>query len=197
MSEALARPGGRRRSRRGAALLAAAALAWAVPAAASPAFHVDHLSTYLRQGVYYMDADFSLPLNERAHDALSNGVALTFVLDIHIVRRRRLLWNVVVARLRERYRLSYRPLTENYRVRNLNSGAEESYGSLPAALAAVSHVRDLPLVDTSVLAPKTRYFVAVRIVLDTKDLPGPLKLIAAVVPGWQLASDWRREALAR
>jgi len=198
VNEAPASPGGRRRRPLCAAvLLAVAALASAAPAAAPPAFRVEHLSTHRRQGVYYLNADFSLKLNGRAHEALSNGVALTFVLDVHIVRRRRLIWNAVVARLRERYRLSYRPLTEDYRVRNLNSGAQDSYDSLTAALAAVSRVRDLPLVDTSLLAAQTRYFVAVRIVLDTKDLPGPLKLIAAVVPGWQLASGWRQEALAR
>lgn len=187
----------------GAACLRAIAPAVAVvvftlasPAAsAAPAFRVSGLSTHLERGVYYLDANLSLQLNQRARDALANGVALTFVVNIHIVHRRKLLWNSVVAQLRQRYRLSYRPLTERYRVKNLNSGAAEGYDSLAQALAAVSRIHDLPLVDASLLDPHTRYFVALRVLLDTKDLPGPLKLIAAIVPGWQLSSPWRDRVL--
>lgn len=176
--------------------LAAFALTFAAAASAAPVFRVNSLVTHLRHGVYYLDADLSLRLNQRARDALSNGVALTFVINIHIVHRRRFLWNAVVARLTQRYRLSYHPLTERFRVKNLNSGAVEGYDDLARALAALSRIRDLPLVDASLLASRTRYFVAMRIVLDTKELPGPLKLIAAVVPGWQLASPWRDRVLA-
>lgn len=180
-----------------APVLVAAVLALAAPAAsARPAFRVDSFATHLKRGVYYLDANLSLRLNRRAHDALSNGVALTFVVTIRIVHRRRFLWNAVVAHLTQRYRLRYHPLTERYRVENLNSGAAQGYDSLAQALAAVSTIHELPLVDASLLDARTRYFVAMRVVLDTKDLPGPLKLIAAVVPGWQLSSAWRDQALA-
>ncbi len=178
-------------------LLAAALAVVPLTAAAAPAFRVDTMSTHLKRGVYYLNADLGLHLNKRARDALTNGVALTFVVSIHIVHRRRWLWNSVVAKLVQRYRLRYRPLTERYRVTNLNSGAGEGHDSLAAALAAVSTIRELPLVDASLLNPRTRYMVALRVVLDTSDLPGPLKLIAAVVPGWQLASDWHDQVLTR
>lgn len=168
-----------------------------IAAYAAPAFKVDRISTQLRRGVYYLDAGLHLALNKRARDALSNGVALTFVVDIHIVHRRTFLWNAVIARLTERYRLRYRPLTERYRVKNLNSGAAAEYASLNNAMAALSRIHDLPLVDASLLEPGTRYVVAMRVVLDTKDLPGPLKLIAAVVPGWRLTSAWRNQVLRR
>lgn len=177
--------------------LAAAILVLVSPAAsAAPAFSVNSLATHFKRGVYYLDADLSLRLNQRARNALSNGVSLTFVVNIRIVHRRRFWWNAVAAKLTERYRLSYHPLTERYRVNNLNSGAAEGYDSLAQALSAISRIRELPLVDASLLAPRTRYIVALRVVLSTKTLPGPLKLIAAVVPGWRLASSWRNGVLA-
>lgn len=183
--------------RRGAGLVLLMVLlaAAASPARAAPAFAITHIATRLDHGVYYVKADMSLRLNNRAREALDNGVALTFVISIHIFHRRLWLWNAVIAHLTERYRLSYSPLTERYRIENLNSGAKHGYDTLAQALAAISHISDLPVIDADLLAKGTRYYVAMRIVLDTKQLPGPLKAIATIVPGWQLASQWREQRL--
>ncbi len=164
-------------------------------ARAAPGFAITHIATQLDHGVYYVQADMNLGLNARARQTLDYGVALTFVISIHILHRRLWLWNAVVANLTERYRLSYLPLTERYQIENLNSGARMSYDTLVNALSAISHIRALPVIDADLLDRDTRYYVAMRIVLDTKQLPGPLKAIAAIVPGWQLASEWREQRL--
>src|SRR5690625_1167360 len=109
------------------ALLCAMALAATPAVHAEPAFAIKHISTRLENGVYYLNADMHLKLNQRARHALNNGVALTFVIDIHVLHRRLWLWNSVDANLTERFKLRYFPLTEHYRIANLNSGARESY----------------------------------------------------------------------
>lgn len=162
---------------------------------AEPGFTIENISTQLEDGVYYVDADFRLELNQHAHEALDSGVALTFVINIHIQHHRLWLWNGVDADLTERYRLRYFPLTERYRVSNLNSGARHSYTTLTAALLAISRIRHLPVIDATLLESDTDYYVAMHIVLDTKQLPGPLKVMASIVPGWQMASDWREVPL--
>lgn len=174
-------------------LLALGALA---PAArAAPDFSIKDAQTNLRRGIYYLDADLHLALNRRARDALANGVPLTFVVQIHVIHGRKLLWNAVVAELAERYRLSYLPLSERYQIKNLNSGSEDGYDSLAAALAAIGRIRDLPVIDASLLDKDARYLVAMRVVLDTAQLPAPLKLVAVFMPGWQLESHWRQWVL--
>lgn len=165
-------------------------------AVAAPAFAVTAASTTLVRGEYYLDADLDLRLNQRARDALANGVALTLVVEVHIVHGRKLLWNAVVAELNERYRLSYRPLSRGYSVNNLNSGEIKSYDSLSAALGAIGRIRNLPLIDASLLDKRTRYLGTMRVVLDTGDLPGPLRLVAVFMPGWQLQSTWRQWVIA-
>jgi hypothetical protein len=178
-----------------ALLLAGFVFAASPEASARPAFAILSIATHLEQGVYYLDTHMRLDLNQRARKALDNGVALDFRIPIHITHRRLWLWNVVVAHLTERYRLRYFPLTDNYRIANLNSGAHHGFDTLAAALAAIGDIRHLPLIDASLLDPHTRYYIAVRVVLDTKKLPGPLKVAAEVVPGWQLASQWRAQRL--
>lgn len=197
MHETRARRGGAAAMRPAAlALLALLGILAAAPnACADGGFSVLDAHTALRRGVYYLDADLGLELNQRARDALANGVPLTFVVEIHVIHGRKLLWNAVVAELAERYRLRFLPLSERYQVRNLNSGTVNGYDSLDAALIAISRIRDLPVIDADLLQKNTRYLAAMRVVLDTTDLPGPLKLMAVFMPGWQLESDWRQWVL--
>ncbi len=167
-----------------------------VSAAHAAGFRVTDLSTHRAQGVYYLNADLALELNREARTALAHGVTLTFVVNIEIKRRRGWwVWNKTVAELAERYRLSYRPLAERYRLDNLNSGWSEGYATRTAALNAIGHLRKLPLIDTSLLDPRAHYYLLLRVVLDTHQLPGPLKLLAAIMPGWGLASGWRQVRL--
>lgn len=166
--------------------------------AMAKSFNVESMATQRLQGVYYLSADLGLQLNQEALDALKHGVALTFVVDIKVERKRSWwIWDKTVAALTERYRLSYRPLAERYRLDNLNSGANEEYATRDAALNAISHIRKLPVIDATLLNTHAHYYVLVRVVLDTHDLPGPLKLLAAILPGWRQASDWRRVRLTQ
>lgn len=184
--------------RRGASrlTLAVALGAGLVPVALAGSFSVQGMSTQRVQGVYYLDANLGLQLNQQAQNAIAHGVALTFVVHIKVERQRGWwIWDKNVAELTERYRLSYKPLAERYRLDNLNSGANEEYASCEAALQAISHIRKLPVIDASLLNAQGRYYVLLRVVLDTHDLPGPLKLLAAILPGWRQASDWRRARL--
>lgn len=176
-------------------LVLVAALALAPAARGEPAFAIERVTTRLDGGVYYLDADMQLKLNERAHRALDNGVALTFVIQIHVLHHWFWLWDSVDANLSERYKLRYFPLTERYRIENLNSGARTSYATLEAALTAISHIRHLPVIDAALLDGDTTYYISLRAVLDTKQLPGPLQVMARIVPGWQLASPWHEERL--
>ncbi|MGA7964913.1 MAG: DUF4390 domain-containing protein [Gammaproteobacteria bacterium] len=178
-------------------LILSLALGMGLCAAAHAAgFSVNSLATQRTQGVYYVNADLALKLNQQARDALAHGVALTFVVDIKVKRRRGWwIWNKTVAELYERYRLSYRPLAERYRLDNLNSGLNEEYATRSAALNALSHIRKLPLIDASLLDAHAHYYLLLRVVLDTNQLPGPLKLLAAILPGWGQASDWRQARL--
>ncbi|MGH8126995.1 MAG: DUF4390 domain-containing protein [Gammaproteobacteria bacterium] len=160
-------------------------------------FSVSSLSTQRVQGVYYVNADLALRLNQHARDALAHGVGLTFVVDVKVKRRRAWwIWNKTVAELAERYRLSYRPLAERYRLDNLNSGLNEEYATQDAALASICHIRKLPLIDASLIDPHAHYYLLLRVVLDTNQLPGPLKLLAVILPGWGQASGWRQASLA-
>lgn len=163
------------------------------PAAADDevGFTVNDADTELRDQVYLLDADLDLRFSEETLEALDSGVPLTVSLDISVQQRRSWYWfDSELAALEQRYRLHYYPLSGQYLVRNVNSGALYAYPTLSSALAGLGRVRDLPLIDQNLIEPDADYQVELRARLDIESLPAPLRPLAYVTPSWRLSSDW-------
>ncbi len=173
-------------------LLAALVLLFALGggALADDAFSVRDVHTSVEHQVYRLDADIDYALTVDALDALQNGVPLSLKVFIEVYRRRSWWWDKQVASLVQRYRLRYHALAEKYLVQNLNSGAQETYGSLAAALRALGTIRDLPIIDQNLLNPHDRYWGRMRVELDIESLPAPLRPLAYLSSQWRLGSEW-------
>ncbi len=153
---------------------------------------VRQAETYLDGDVLRLDADVDLRLPRDVREGLENGLPVTFLMDIQIQRPREWLWNETLAHLQQRYRLTYLPLSQQYEVFNVNSGARYLYPRLGLALNHIGHPRGLPLVDRRLLAEGERYVGALRVAVDADALPVTLRLLSYVTTGWRLESDWYR-----
>lgn len=182
------------RHRRWLALLAGWGLAALGATVAFPAqagdFTVRNAHTALDRQIYRLDADLGYHLSEAALEALSNGVTLTLVLDIEVYQPRRYLWDEVVASLEQRNQIRYHALSDQYILRNLNSGSQYAYSSLEMALRAMGRISALPVIDAPLLADGASYKVRVRSRLDIDSLPVPLRLKAYVSSEWWMDSGW-------
>lgn len=176
----------------GATLIALACLGFASRAlGADPAsFVVRTANTELRHGVYYLEADMHLDLDEDAANALINGVPLVLKIEIEVSRERSLLWDPTVAELTQSYKLSYHALSRRYIVSNLNSGRQASFGSYQAALAHLGYIQSLPIIDASLLSPDERYDIRMRALLNIQIVPTGFQLITSLFSGEEQASDW-------
>lgn len=160
-------------------------------------FEVRSASTTLVDGVYHLDARLQLVLSSEALDALTSGVPLTIELQIQLLRNRRLYLDALDAELAVRFELEYRPLSERYLVRNLNSGEQDSFATLYSALNNLGRIVDLPIIDDALLRPDKDYRIRVRAMLQTQQYPAPLRLLFFWRGQWQLQSDWYEWTLAR
>lgn len=160
-------------------------------------FEIRSASTELVDGVHKLNARLQLVLSSEALEALSSGVPLTIELQIDIIQVRRFYWDDVDAELAIRYELEYRPLSQRYIVRNLNSGDQDSFATLYSALNTLGRVQDLPVIDNSVLDPDKNYRIRVRALLNTQQYPAPLRLLFFWRDQWQLASKWSEWLLER
>ncbi len=177
------------RGRLVALLLALATVALAAPARADEIL-VTRAALEAADEGYFLAADFELELSSRLEDALSKGVPLFFLVEFEATRPRWYWFDERAAAASQTWRLSFHALTRTYR---LSSGAlTQSFPTLSEAMRTLSRVRSWLVADRGELKPDTRYVVAVRMRLDTTQLPKPFQVSALANRDWTLASNWYR-----
>jgi len=160
-------------------------------------FEVRSASTYSVDGVHRLDARLQLVLSSEALAALESGVTLTIELQMQVIRSRRLLIDSVDAELAVRYELEYRPLSQRYILKNLNSGDQDSFATLYSALNSLGRVQGLPVIDDALLMPDRTYRLRLRAMLNTQQYPASLRLLFFWRGQWQLQSEWFEWLLER
>lgn len=153
-------------------------------------FEVRSASTTTVDGVHRLNARLQLVLSSEAHEALSSGVPLTIELQMELIRNRSLWWDDSEAQLAVRFELEYRPLSQRYIVRNLNSGEQDSFATLYSALNNLGRIQGLPVIDDALLDSDGRYRIRLRAMLQTQQYPAPLRMLFFWRSDWQLQSEW-------
>ena len=153
-------------------------------------FIVEHADSRLVEGVYVLDARISYHFNPDVMEALESGVPLTIELEIEIMRPREWLWDETFTTLKQRYRLQYHALTQQYLLKNLNSDIQYNFPTRQGSLEALGEIYDLPLLDNRLLDAGVHYTARLRADLDIESLPGPLRLVAYLSPQWRVQSEW-------
>ncbi|HEY7904591.1 MAG TPA: DUF4390 domain-containing protein [Casimicrobiaceae bacterium] len=141
-------------------------------------------------GEVLLSADFDFNLNATLDEALSKGIALYIDLEFTLTRPR---WYWVDEKVVDQvttYRLSYAPLTRQYRI---GSGLmSQSFATLDEVERFIGRVTSRPVARASALSKGTRYDAALRLKLDAGQLPKPLQVSALASREWQLSSEWLR-----
>lgn len=154
-------------------------------------FTIRDAQAHLVDGVYQLEADIRYQFSDPVHEALANGVPITINLQIVIERQRDYLWNKTVTSLQQHYSIQYHALTGQYIIRDLNRGSQQSFRSLNSALLTLGEVRELPLLDQSLLKkPDVVHQVRLRSEIDINALPAPLRPVAWLSYEWKLISEW-------
>ena len=139
---------------------------------------------------YVLTAQFDVNINPTLEEALQNGVSLYFVLEFELGRPRWYWIDEKVAQLTVQYRLTYSPLTRQYRLATGLLG--QQLESIDEVQRVLSRVAARPVVRKDALSPGTRYDAAVRLRLDVAQLPKPFQINALASRDWSLQSEWRR-----
>lgn len=160
-------------------------------------FEVRSASTLLVEGVHVLDARLQLVLSDEALDALNSGVPLTIELNLEVIRIRRFIPDAGTAELSLRFELEYRPLSQRYIVRSLNSGDQDSFATLYAALNNLGRVQGLPVIDDALLEADSEYRLRLQALLSIRQYPAPLRMLFFWRDQWQLRSEWYEWRLER
>lgn len=144
----------------------------------------------ITEDAYVLEAQFEISLTHTLEEALNKGVPLYFLLEFELIRPRWYWFSDRAVQLQQQYRLSFNALTRQYRlgVGNLH----QSFTTLAEALDVMSRVRRRQEIEPGTLRKDTGYTAALRLRLDTSQLPKPFQLNALGSREWFIGSDWYR-----
>jgi len=137
---------------------------------------------------YVLEADFDISLTPTLLEALNKGVSLYFLLEFELIRPRWYWFNDKVAGIQQQYRLTYNALTRQYRmgVGNLY----QNFSTLTEALEVMSRARRREEIEPGTISKGVTYAAALRLRLDTTQLPKPFQISALGSREWNIGSDW-------
>lgn len=144
----------------------------------------------LSENGYVLESDFEISLTSTLEDVLNKGVALYFLLEFELIRPRWYWFNERIVDTQLQYRLSYNALTRQYRVGV--GGLYQTFASLAEALEFMSRVRRRGELEPGSVRKDGAYTAALRLRLDTSQLPKPFQLSALGSREWNVGSDWYR-----
>lgn len=158
-------------------------------------FDIRNAHTELVDGVYLLDADIRFVFSDESLEAIENGIPVTIVLDMEVMRERGLVWDNLwwdeqIAHVEAMFRIETRPLSKTYLVRNLNSGETQVFSSFDDLVVGLGRIRRFPLLDGHLLAGDGKYYLRLRALLDIESLPSPMRPWAYLSSLWRLESDW-------
>jgi Domain of unknown function (DUF4390) len=145
----------------------------------------------LDEGVFELDAKFDLTLPDGARKAVESGLTLRLTYEITVDRVRRYMPDDGIAALEQRYEVSYHALSQRYLVKNLNTGEQQDFGSLQAALDRVGDLRGLPVIDAALVSDGPAYEGRIRAVLKMNTAPDVFGWLLFWTDDWSAESDWK------
>jgi Domain of unknown function (DUF4390) len=130
-------------------------------------------------------ADFELPRS--VEDALVRGVPLYFEAEASVLQSRWYWRDKRIARAARTWRVTYQPLTRQYRVGS--GGLNQNFETLAEALDVVRRAARWKIAEGPQVEEEGRYYVEFRFRLDTSQLPRPMQLGIGSEASWELSVE--------
>ena len=139
---------------------------------------------------WVIDVAFDVQFSQRLEEAVNRGVALHFVVEFELSRARWYWFDEKPVNLSQTYKISYTPLLRQYRLSVGN--VYQNFTRFEEVTRVLSRLRGWHVADRGALTKDQVYQAAVRMRLDTAQLPKPFQLNAIASRDWTLDSDWHR-----
>lgn len=140
-----------------------------------------------------LNATFEFEMPQALDEAVQKGIAIYFNIEFELYRKRWYWLDRKLSSSTLTYRLSYSPLTRQFRL--ARGGLSQPFESLDEALGLLKSVRQWRVIEKDMLSPGDSYEAQVRMRLDVNQLPKPFQVNAITSREWSLASDWHELAV--
>lgn len=152
---------------------------------------ITHVGIESNEAGYRLSASFDVELNRGLEEALHRGIPLYFTTEVEMSRPRWYWFDEQAVSATHTVRLSYNVLTRQYST-GIPGSLQQNFSTMEDALFVIRRPGRWAIADAGELKQGVTYTVAVRMMLDTSQLPKPFQVNALNNRDWRLASDWKR-----
>ena len=127
--------------------------------------------SYLEQGVYYSNIRLPISFREDQVEALNSGLTFEIDLRFSIVNIRSWRLDRTIGEVDQKYLVRYNAFTRRYSLLNSITGRELSSSSLNEIELEISNIKQLPLIDDSLINIDESYKVFLVTYVRAQNIP--------------------------
>lgn len=148
---------------------------------------LSHFATERSEDALLLSFSSRFELPKPVEEALSKGVPIYFQAEVSVFRNRWYWRDLRVAKQTRNWRLSYQPLTHQYRVST--GGLNQNFETLAEAVAALRGASQWRIAEPKDIDDDGRYYIEFSYKLDTSQLPRPMQIGLGAPQGWTLSVE--------
>ena len=138
---------------------------------------------------YVVNGDIAYKLSPVVKEALKKGISISLTITMRL-KKEGLLWDSVVRELKLAYQIQNHALLNIYSVKSLHADEKNVFSTLAGAIDYISRIRDLPIVESSLVQEGQQYYIAAKVSFEHEKLPVPIRPFSYFDSQWALSSDW-------
>ena len=142
-------------------------------------------------GDWLLNATYQIELSPGLEDAVQKGVVLYFQTEFDLTRSRWYWFDEKAITASRSIRISYNVLTKQYRV-STDGSLHRNFVKWEDVMALLRRPSRWLIAENGALKRGEMYTVALRMALDTSQLPKPIQISIISGGDWQLSSEWSR-----
>jgi len=150
---------------------------------------IKDLTTTVLDDQIKVDCEVSYRLDGGVKEALSNGIEMTFRLEIELVEDTPFWVDDIHSSIKREFKVKYHALSKQYVMKDVSSDVERSFPDLYSAFYYQRRLYNAILTNYD-SSPANEYYLRARARLVSEDLPLPLRIKSYLSSSWRLSSGW-------
>ena len=151
---------------------------------------LNSLSMTVAEEQIHVDCEVLYGVHSQVKEALSNGIEMTFALEIEL-RQKNLAWfDPRLGSLHREFKIKYHALSKQYVMHEEGGHIERSFPDLYSAFYYQRRLHNAKLANAKALDEKQKYYLRARARLVSEQLPLPLRIKSYLSANWRPSSGW-------
>ena len=151
---------------------------------------IEELTVDVVDSDIHVDCSINYVVDDKIKTAISNGIEISFVLDLELKMQREIWPDTTVAQFSRVFYIKYHALSKQFVMVDMKNGYERSFPDLYSAFYFMGNLHNNRLGSIDTLELEHQYYIRARARLQSEMLPLPLRIKSYFSPVWRPSSGW-------